>query len=224
MALPRARPTTTSTRPTPRGQRQTLQRTTTVLPPVVPPITPAPVIDPLLFPMGNPGGVQGNAMAGIDWILNPNIDFNETDTIAAEQAVGGGFSGSGFAGNNQMRLRDSERMKRVALGNELLQPYLERSAASARQQISEAGLDRRLGTELANKLQLALIDGDQATAETILREAGADRRNAATIAGQLQNTQLSVQSDLLRTLIGAGAGGGGGSGGRIAPAGINNVS
>jgi len=221
--MARARPTANRTSTLPRSP-QTLQRAITALPPTVPPPAPVPGADPLLFPLGNPGGVQGNALAGIDWILNPSIDFNETDTIAAEQAVGGGFSGSGFAGNNQMRLRDSERMKRIALGNELLQPYLERSAASARQQISEAGLDRRLGSELANRLQLALINGDQQESETLLREAGMDRRQSAQIAGQLQNTQLSVQSDLLRTLIGAGAGGGGGSGGRVAPPGTNNIS
>lgn len=224
MALPRTRPNVT-TRALPRSQPTTLQRATTALPPITPlPIIP-PGTDPLLFPMGNPGGVQGNAMAGIDWILNPSIDFNETDTIAAEQAVGGGFSGSGFASNNQMRLRDSERMKRVALGNELLQPYLQRSADSARQLVEQAGLDRRLSSELANRLQLALIQGDQQAAEALLRESGMDRRNAASIAGQLQTTQLGVQSNLLSTLLKEGGGGSNGGGdGRVAPRGTNNIS
>lgn len=207
-----------------RNQPQRLERATTAVAPVVPaPLVPIGT-DPLMMPFTNPGGIQGNAMAGIDWILNPSIDFTESDTTAAEQAIAGGFSGSGFAGNNRLRLRDSERMNRVALGNELLQPYLNRAAETARQQISEAGLDRRLGTELANRLQIALINGDQQTSETLLREAGMDRRQSAQIAGSLQQTQLGVQSDLLRSLLSTQGQSGGGSGdGRVAPRGTNNI-
>jgi hypothetical protein len=186
------------------------------------------------------------ARAGIDWILNPNIDFTETDTNAAEQAVGGGFSGSQFGAINNLRLRDSERMNRIELGNQLLNPFLEReqqaslfqqgeagqtsrlqmtiNAQAAQQALEQSGLDRRLGQTTAAQMQLALLNGDIATQQQLLTEAGADRRQAADIAADLNRTRITAQNQLLSTLIGAG--GGGTSTGRtpVAPPGTNNVA
>jgi len=189
------------------------------------------------------------ARAGIDWILSPDINFNETDTNAAEQAVAGGFGGSQFGSINNLRLRDSERMNRIALGNQLLNPFLEREqqsalaaqseagqsnrlqmqiAANASQQaIEQAGLDRRLGLENATRLQLALLNGDQNMQQQLLQESGLDRRQSENIRAELARTQISAQNDLLRTLIGAGGSSGGGTGDgrvRVAPPGTNNIS
>lgn len=187
--------------------------------------------------MATPTGAAA-ARAGIDWILNPNIDFTETDTRAAENAVGGGFSGSQFAGINGLRLRDSERMNRIQLGNQLLNPFLEReqqtanfnaqiAADAARQAVSEAGLDRRLGSETASRLQLAILQGNQEAQESLLREAGLDRRQSEALRSEMERTRVGAQNDLLRTLIGANAGSGasGGAGGSRRPGtGVNDNS
>lgn len=175
-------------------------------------------------------------MAGIDWILQPNIDFTETDTRAAEQAVSGGFSGSQFGAINNLRLRDSERMNRIALGNQLLDPTLSRAhqssmqanqiaATAAQQAVEQSGLDRRLGAENAARMQLALLNGDQAMQQQLLQEAGADRRQAASITADLQRTQIGAQNQLLTTLLQMDSRGGSGSSGdgRIAPRGTNNI-
>lgn len=163
-------------------------------------------------------GGAGAARAGIDWILNPNIDFNETDTTAAEMALAGGVSGSQFAGINNLRLRDSERMNRITLGNQLLDPFLNREQATELEGSRQAGEDRRLAVsgqqamdrlsqEQAGNLQLAdreersrlnqlAQEGAQAMARLELTEGGETTRQGAALAGQQQNvnTQIAAQS------------------------------
>lgn len=163
-------------------------------------------------------GGAGAARAGIDWILNPNIDFNETDTTAAEMALAGGVSGSQFAGINNLRLRDSERMNRITLGNQLLDPFLNREQATELEGSRQAGEDRRLAVsgqqamdrlsqEQAGNLQLAdreersrlnqlAQEGAQAMARLQLTEGGETARQGAALAGQQQtvNTQIAAQS------------------------------
>lgn len=164
-----------------------------------------------------------NAVAGIDWILNPAIDFGETDTAAAERALGGGFSGSPFAVINNLRLRDSERMNRIALGNQLLNPFLEREQASALESSRQAGEDRRLAEsgrqalerlrlESAGRLQLQNAEerarlnllaqeGAQAMARLQLSEGAATGRQGAEIAGRQQNLQTQLAADSARQAI-----------------------
>lgn len=149
----------------------------------------------------------------IKWLLNPNVALPETDTNAAQSAVGmGGMVGSTFAANNRLRLRDSERISRFALGQNLLQPYLNRASAegmqskeiaarSAAQAISEAGLDRRLSAEGNQRLQLAILSGNQQAAHDLLVESGANSRQAAALASNLQNTVLNNQQRNFEALL-----------------------
>lgn len=172
----------------------------------------------MAFAVPKKSGAQSNAMAGIDWILRPNIDFNETDTTAAEMALAGGISGSQFAGINNLRLRDSERMNRITLGNQLLDPFLNREQATELEGSRQAGEDRRLAVsgqqamdrlsqEQAGNLQLAdreersrlnqlAQEGAQAMARLQLTEGGETTRQGAALAGQQQtvNTQIAAQS------------------------------
>lgn len=168
-----------------------------------------------------------------DWLLNPSVALPETDTAAAEAAIAsGGMVGSPFAMNNMLRLRDSERMQRLQLGENLLQPYLNRSSAEGiaagnqavqRAQIAqqassdamrESGAMARLSAEGQQRLQLALLTGDQQAARDALQEAGQDRRQSAQLAASLQERTMTNQSSLLQSLLpyALPKGGGGGAG------------
>lgn len=168
-------------------------------------------------------GGSGAARAGIDWILNPDIDFTETDTLAAGQALGSGLSGSQFAGINNLRLRDSERMNRITLGNQLLNPFLDREQATELEGSRQAGEDRRLAVsgqqamerlaaEQSGNLQLAdreerarlnqlAQEGAQAMARLQLTEGGETVRQGAAIAGQQQNVQSQIAAQSARDAI-----------------------
>jgi hypothetical protein len=153
-----------------------------------------------------------NPQASLNYLLAPN-PLPETDTRAAESAVAsGGMLGSPFAANNRLRLRDSERVNRLALGQQLLQPYLNRASAesmqskslaadAARQAVSEAGLNQRLSTEGQQRLQLALLSGNQQAAHDLLSEAGLDRRQASALASHLQDTILTNQQRSFEALL-----------------------
>lgn len=166
------------------------------------------------------------------FLFDPNTPLSDTDTAAAEYAVGGGMAGSQFAGNSRLRLRDAERINRLQIGENLLQPYLNRSSAEGiaagnnavqREQIAaqaasdairESGAMTRLNAEQAGALQRALIGGNQQAAHDLLTEAGADRRQAATLSAQLQERTMANQTNILQSLLGyAGAQGRGGAGG-----------
>lgn len=178
----------------------------------------------------------------IAYLLDPSVPLPETDERAAAAAVSmGGMAGSPFAANNRLRLRDSEQIARLQLGQNLLQPYLNREQQSAMQTqqiaaqaasdaMQQAGLDRRLSAEGQQRLQLAILNGDQQEQDRVLTEAGLDRRQATSLAASLQERTMSNQNDLLRTLLPYAMKGDGGtttsSGGRVVsgPPGSNDIS
>lgn len=159
---------------------------------------------------------QGN----VNTLFDPNFGRTETQTNAAENALAGGFSGSGYASGQQARLLDSERKANMLLGHQILDPYLQRQQQSALEsqqeqarlneiaaqgaqalqqlQISEAGQGARLSQELAARLQQQVLEGQQAMQRLTLSEAGATGR-----------ARLGVQGDLARTLLTAALSGGG---------------
>lgn len=158
----------------------------------------------------------------LNWLLSPSTPLPDTDTSAAAAAVAGGVAGSGFSQNDRLRLRDTERMKRLELGQTLLQPYLQRDSAekmqqtqiaadASRQAVSEAGLNTRLSAENQNRLNLALISGNQQAAHDLLNEAGLDRRQAAQISANLFQSKQDNQLKLLSSLLPYAAGRAGGS-------------
>lgn len=175
----------------------------------------------------------------LNFLLDPNAPLVETDERAAAAALGSGTAGSGFAANNRLRLRDSERIARLKTGQQLLQPYLDREQQSAieagrmnlEQQklaaqasqfaIEQSGIDRRLSQTQQFELNQALLRGDQQAAHDLLVEAGADRRQAGQLAAQLQHDKLSAQTQLLTSLLPyAFQKGGGGSGAAVTRGGI----
>lgn len=164
-----------------------------------------------------------NALAGIDWILNPQINFTEADTNAAAQALALGVPGSQFAGVNNLRLRDSERMNRIALGNQLLNPFLDRDAAAAMEASRQAGEDRRLevsGAQALDRIRaqagaereiaqlqeqaranLLTQEGAQRLQQLQLQEAGETGRQGTALAAQQQNIQSQIAADAARQAI-----------------------
>jgi len=165
------------------------------------------------------------------YLLDPSVPLPETDERAATAAVAmGGMTGSPFAANNRLRLRDSERLDRLQLGQQMLQPYLAResserisnnqiAAQAASDAMQQAGLDRRLSAEGQQRLQLAILNGNQQEQDRVLTEAGLDRRQASQIAAGLQQSTMNNQNELLRTLLPYAmkteSGGGTSSGGRV---------
>lgn len=151
--------------------------------------------------------------SSLQYLLNPNVPLPETDTRAAESAVAmGGMGGGQFAANNRLRLRDSERIQRLALGQQLLNPYLQRESAekmqgnqlaaeAARQAVTESGALQRLTQEGQQALQRAILNGNQQQAHDLLTEAGANSRQAATIAAGLQTTLLNNQQRNFEALL-----------------------
>lgn len=176
----------------------------------------------------SPGGA-GQDRSNIDFLLNPNFNTYETDTRAAEKAVGAGQSGSNWAGNVRSNMLDSERIKRFQLGHEMLQPYLQRdfqasegaadrasalqraimegNQAMERLQLSEAGQTARLSQEERARLEQLAEQGRQSMQQLMIREAGESGRQRESIGGQLANTLLS---SVLKP--GGGSSGGGGVG------------
>lgn len=62
-------------------------------------------------------------------LLNPPAFFADTSRMAAELGSGRGVSGSGAAASTAVRMTDEERLKRIALGSELLSQAAERYPA-----------------------------------------------------------------------------------------------
>lgn len=166
---------------------------------------------PNYFPA--PSGGATADRKNIDFLLNPNFNTFETDTNAAEKAVGGGYSGSQWAGNVRSNMLDSERIKRFQLGHQMLEPYLQREfqagegaadRASALQRaimegnqamerltLSEAGQTARLSQEERAHMEQLAEQGRQAMQQLTLREAGDTSRQQTEIGGRLANTLLS---------------------------------
>lgn len=151
-------------------------------------------------------------IAGLNELFSPQFGRNEVLTTAAENAVGGGFGGGGFAGAQGMRLLDSERKANWALGHQILEPYLNREfeagqGAANRQsrlneiaaqganalqqlQLSEAGETARLTQAQQAQLERDILQGQQAMQQLTLREAGDTSRQRIGIGGTLANTLL----------------------------------
>ena len=170
--------------------------------------------------------LMGMDRQNIGFLLNPNFDTSEVATRAAESALGGGFSGSGFASAGRARLLDSERIRRFQLGNEMLSPYLGRqhqtqerlgtqqhdlnrlaqegAQALQRLQLSESGAMARLNAQERAQLERQILQGNQAMQQLQLSEAGDTARTRMQIGGNLAATLLSRA-------------GGGSRGGGVAP-------
>ncbi len=180
--------------------------------------------------------------ASIAYLFDPTPDWNETDTLAAERAVSSGTVGSGFAANNQLRLRDSEKINRAQIGHGMLDPYLQREHAGSMQaadnaarlqQIAAQGEEARKQLELQNSGQMALqsaeararleqmaLAGSQALEQLNISEAGDTSRLNTSIRGNLDLAGVNNAADLERTILGGAfslygrdGGSGGGSGG-----------
>lgn len=148
-------------------------------------------------------------LRNINSLLNPAFNTFETETNAAENAVAGGMSGSSWAGNVRSNMLDSERIKRMTLGNQMLEPYLNRESQSAdraqrmqlavlegnqameRLRLSESGETARLTQSERARLEQIAAQGRISMQELLTREAGETGRQETQIRGQLANTMLS---------------------------------
>lgn len=161
---------------------------------------------------GMPGLPAYPGIAGLNELFSPQFGRNEVLTTAAENAVGGGFGGGGFAAAQGMRLLDSERKANFALGHQILEPYLNREfqageSAADRQsrlneiaargaqalqelQIQETGDTTRQTQAERAQSERDVILGQQAMRELTLREAGETSRDRTRIGGTLANTLL----------------------------------
>lgn len=188
---------------------------------VMPGVIPGAPIIP-----GMPGLPAYPGIVGVNELFSPTFGRNETITRGAENAVGGGFAGSGFGGAQTNRLLDSERKENFLLGHQILEPYLNRefeagqgaanrqsrlneiaaegANALQRLQLSEAGQGQRLTAELEARLQQQVLEGQQAIQRLTLQEAGESSRQRTGIGGTLANT-------LLQGML-SGKGGGGSTG------------
>lgn len=175
-------------------------------------------------PPQSPAAPTGGAAldrANIDSLLRGEFDPYEINMQSAERAVGGGTAGSGFALAGRYKLLDSEKLARKRLGNEMLDPYLNRehqqqlqSEAEAarmaelkadaeyameRLRMSEAGLGERLSAQQRAELEQIAARGAQATELEKLNQKG-----------NLEQTALGGLFNLLgKGGYGGGVGGGG---------------
>ena len=65
-------------------------------------------------------GLEAQSSADIASLLNPPALFPDTSRIAAETAAGRGVAGSGAGYSTAVRMTDEERLKRMALGQQML--------------------------------------------------------------------------------------------------------
>ena len=171
-----------------------------------------------LYPLGNNAtggaGGAGQDQMNIDYLLNPYTALPETQMRAAEANLGAGTSGSGFASGTTNRLLDSERIARMQLGHQLLEPYLQRDfqaqqaaadrlarlqeiqaqGAQALQQLqlSEAGQTARLTQEEQSQLQRQVLAGQQAVQQIRIQQAGETGRLGQSIRGNILNTLIGA--------------------------------
>lgn len=171
------------------------------------------------------GSLAQKDRANIDFLLNPNFDQTETRMNAAEANLGSGLAGSGFAQGTTNRMLDSERIARLKLGHEILDPYLNREAAQKLQsqqeqarlneiaaqgalalqqlQLQEAGLASRQSASERARLEQIAAEGNQAMQRLQLSEAGEAARQKVGIGGNIITTLLG-RSDLGRSGSGGG--------------------
>lgn len=105
------------------------------------PVQPAPA-----------GGAQQDR-ANIDALLRGEFDPYEINMQSAERAIGSGISGSGFAQAGRYKLLDSEKLKRQQLGNQMLDPYLNREHQQALQTQAEAARMREIQADAEYAMQ-----------------------------------------------------------------------
>lgn len=170
--------------------------------------------------MSRPRGGAALDRANIDALLSGQFDPYEINMQSAERAVGSGTGGSGFAQAGRYKLLDSEKLARQRLGNQMLDPYLNRehqqtlqSQAEAarmaelkadaeyameRLRMSEAGLGERLSSQQRAELEQIAARGAQAMELEKLNQKG-----------NMEQTALGG----LFSLAGRYGGGGGGGGG-----------
>lgn len=178
---------------------------------------PPPTIDPVTgLPIAGvpivPGLPVYPGIPGVNELFSPTFGYNETLMRGAENAIAGGFAGSGFGGAQTNRLLDSERKANFMLGHQILEPYLNREfqgsqaaadrasrlneiaaqGANALQQLqlSEAGDTARLTQAEQAQLERDILQGQQAMQQLTLREAGDTSRQRIGIGGTLANTLL----------------------------------
>lgn len=180
-----------------------------------------------MLPAYNGGATQDRQ--NIDALLRADFDPYEINMQSAENAIGGGTAGSGFAQAGRYKLLDSEKLQRRTLGHQMLQPYLGREhditmqsnqsrdrlaeiaaqgkQAMAQLQASLAGQMAQLTEQQRAALERQILSGNQAMEQLRLSESGATERQRTGIGGQLANTVVGA-------LLSGGGGGSGGSGTR----------
>lgn len=129
----------------------------------------------------------------IRWLLNPNPNFNEVDSRAAEMGLG---QGGGFQGNNRMRLRDSELINRFTTGHQMLQPYLQREHATQSQTQGERA-----------QLEQIAATGAQAMERLRLQESGMTARQSQAERAALERAALEGQQAMERLSFSEGSAG-----------------
>lgn len=172
---------------------------------------PNPTRRPPALPTIPTGGADLDR-ANIDALLRGDFDPYEINMQSAENAVGGGMAGSGFAQAGRYKLLDSEKLKRQTLGNEMLNPYLQREHQTSMQasdqaarlkeiaaqgelamqqlQASLAGRMAELSAQEKAALERQILSGNQAMEQLRLRESGDTQRQLTGIGGTLANTLL----------------------------------
>lgn len=181
-----------------------------------------------VLPNFNGGGGVTQDRANIDSLLRGEFDPYEINMQSAEQAVGSGTGGSGFAQAGRYKLLDSEKQARMRLGHEELEPYTNREhqaklqaeseaarlneiAAQGEQamrqlEASQSGRMAELSQQEKAQLEYLAQQGSQALAQLRVSESGANDR-----------TRLGIGGNIITTLLGrlgsSGGGSGGGSGG-----------
>lgn len=161
----------------------------------------------------SPGGAAQDRI-NINYLLNPYVALPETQQRSAEANLGAGTSGSGFGAGTATKLLDSERIARMQLGHQLLEPYLQRDfqaqqaeadrasrlneiAAQGAQalqqlQLSEAGQTARLTQEEASRLRQQVLSGQQAMQQIQLQQTSETARLGQSIRGNILNTLIGA--------------------------------
>lgn len=177
---------------------------------------------------GPPTGGATQDRANIDALLRGEFDPYEINMQSAENAIAGGVPGSGFAQAGRYKLLDSEKLARQRMGNEMLDPYLNREhqqklqsqAEAARLQeiaaqgeealrqlqASQSGRMAELSQQQKAQLEYLAQQGSQALEQLKLQQSGQKEITGMNIGGNLANTALGG----LFSLAGKGGGGSGG--------------
>lgn len=164
-----------------------------------PPRAGAPVVPqvPMLpqFPQYSPQALSETDRQNIGFLLNPNPSFQEVDNVAAESAVAGGVPGSGFARNNQLRLRDSERINRFQIGNSMLAPYLQREQQTQSQSQSEGARLREIAAQGEQAMQQLQLEQEGRLTLQSAADRAALERLAAEGAQAMERLRVSEMGD-----------------------------